>query len=277
MVQRSPDLPDFAIPPVVEVLLGVQFDTLPGFRSVHSGSLWSVFRKEFPEFQEKAPLSPAFETFGTKPSPQNIHLQFHAGAPPVPRYWFVNSEKTELVQFQPDRFVHNWRKVNTGESYPRYERIKLRFMKELAQLVVFSQDKGLGEVRPNQCEVTYVNQILSIDDENLKIRPDMVFTFVRSFLGTKSILELEDVGFNLRFVMRSDSGEPIGRLRVSAQPGEHQSGASMIILTLTTTGAPSEPSMVAVSHFLDHGRKQIVKTFAELTTDLMHKRWGRIQ
>ena len=37
---RPEDLPDFRDPPLVEVVLGVQFATVAGFGSVHAGLLW---------------------------------------------------------------------------------------------------------------------------------------------------------------------------------------------------------------------------------------------
>jgi len=39
------------------------------------------------------------------------------------RVHFLNQQKTELLQVQRDRFLHNWRKVGSGDNYPRFERM----------------------------------------------------------------------------------------------------------------------------------------------------------
>jgi hypothetical protein len=52
----------------------------------------------------------------------------------MPRFWFVNEVGTELLQFQLDRFVHNWRKTGEGIEYPRYERIRKKAPRDLHRL-----------------------------------------------------------------------------------------------------------------------------------------------
>ena len=44
-------------------------------------------------------------------------------APPTPRVFFINTRRTELLQVQRDRFIHNWRKIGDGDQYPRFERM----------------------------------------------------------------------------------------------------------------------------------------------------------
>lgn len=40
-------LPEFGRPPLSEVALSVQFDSLDALRTVHVGLLWNKFRKDF--------------------------------------------------------------------------------------------------------------------------------------------------------------------------------------------------------------------------------------
>ena len=69
---RPPDLPDFDNPPLVEVVLSVQFSDLQSYRTVHPGLLWErKFRESFPEFAEQPPLDPLFETL----APSRLHGQ----------------------------------------------------------------------------------------------------------------------------------------------------------------------------------------------------------
>ena len=66
MAQRSrpADLPNFNKPPVTEVALSVQFDTIAAFSNVYAGLLWAGCRSEYPVASEKPSLPPQFETFG---------------------------------------------------------------------------------------------------------------------------------------------------------------------------------------------------------------------
>ena len=109
---RPVDLPEFEKPPVVEVVLGIQFSELRRYRTFHAGLLWGEkFRKAgFPKCVERPSLDPAFETFGA-PGRNESRLQLiQMPGPEVPRLWFINHDETELVQIQSDRFLHNWRK-----------------------------------------------------------------------------------------------------------------------------------------------------------------------
>jgi uncharacterized protein (TIGR04255 family) len=222
-------------------------------------------------------LNPTFETFGTKPSSEGLKLELISGPLPFPRLWFLNDSQTQLIQFQPDRFIHNWRKVQEGDDYPRYEQIMTRYLGELASLEQFLSDLQLGILRPNQCEVTYVNHILSVDEENICAHPERVFRFFRKDFDELVPDHLEDTRFETRFVLSSEEKRPIGRLHVTAQSALSKDGKPMISLALTARGSPSAPSLEAASQFLDFGRDKIVRSFAELTTEEMHERWGRKQ
>jgi uncharacterized protein (TIGR04255 family) len=104
---RPADLPDFERPPLVEVVLSVQFSDLRGYRSVHPGLLWDrKFRDSFPEFAEHAPLSPVFETFGPTPTEGPGFTLEQLPGPPVPRLWFMNKDRSHLIQVQANRFLH---------------------------------------------------------------------------------------------------------------------------------------------------------------------------
>ena len=277
MNARPATLPDFERPPVIEVVLGVQFERIAGLQTVHAGYLWDVFRKDFPHVQEHPPLSPNFETFGTKPAGDNVRLELISGPLPFPRLWFLNDAQTQLIQFQPDRFIHNWRKVREGDVYPRYEKIKEHYLNELTMLEQFFRARQLGELRPNQCEVTYVNHIVSAEGENLCAQPELVFRFFQKEFAPHVLDRLEDASFQIRFVLSSGDQQPIGRLLVTAQPAVSSEGKPIIALTLTARGSPSGPALEAASEFMDFGRDKIVRGFAELTTEAMHGRWGKKQ
>lgn len=105
-------LPDFGQPPVVEVALSVQFEPLP-LQTKHLALLWEKCRAEFPEWQDHAPIPPAFESFGSG----LFNARFRTT--PLVRALFRNRAGTELKQYQDDRFVRNWTKAADAPTYPR--------------------------------------------------------------------------------------------------------------------------------------------------------------
>ena len=97
---RPAGLPEFAEPPLTEVVIGVQFNSLDRFLSPYLGLLWDQFRSAFPNVEEHVPIAPAFETFG--PNPQFlpfVGFQISATAE-MPRVFFVNEDRTQLLQVQ---------------------------------------------------------------------------------------------------------------------------------------------------------------------------------
>jgi uncharacterized protein (TIGR04255 family) len=266
-MSRPTDLPDFENPPLSEVAISLQFAQLSTFSVVHAGLLWDKFKGRFPRVEYKGRLQPAFETFGLmKPSTPKLQLQL-AEVPDLPRLWFVDSASSELVQFQPDRFIHNWRKVGEGSAYPRYEAIRASFLDELQTLQSFVSQHELGEITPNQCEVTYVNTLRVPQQE----RP---FKFFQP-IDVPQVGEFEDAGVTLRYRLNDSDGKPIGRITVQAVPGIDPNGENVTQLSITGRGPPSKPSIAAAMEFFDQARLAIVHTFAALTTTEMHNRWDR--
>ena len=118
MLSRFDDLPDFARPPIVEAVMSVQFATPAGYKEIYAREVWGLFERDFPRVHEQPALEPFFEVFGAGPTGVQIKLQRVAGAFRN-RYWFLDPQDRELIQFQHDRFIHNWRKLrNTNDEYP---------------------------------------------------------------------------------------------------------------------------------------------------------------
>ena len=276
---RPADLPDFENPPLAEVVLSVQFSELRAYRTIHAGILWAQkFREAFPKVSEHPPLQPVFEAFGPKsPATSRFELKQLAG-PPIPRLWFVNADDTELIQFQADRFIHNWRKTGSAGVYPRYESLRERFFEELDEVDRFLQGEGIGKIEPNQCEITYVNVVRLEDGTDIRVRPEIA---LRNWSAVApgdadpfaTLPQMENVSFAVRYIMQH-SGEPIGRLYVSVQPASEQPA---LRIDLTARGAPSEPTFAAVASFLDQAREAVVRGFTALTTPDMHRTWRRIK
>jgi uncharacterized protein (TIGR04255 family) len=272
---RPQDLPDFRKPPLAETVLSLQFEPVARLRTGHLGLLWERFRKQLPVIEEHAPLPPVFENF-KQPSPPQVEVTFEEKLP-VLRTWFLNEAGTELIQVQSDRFVHNWRKMEGIDPYPRYEPIRDRFRLEVAVLEQFLKDEKLGTLTVNQCEVTYVNHIEPSGVWGRHGEVDKVFVF-SSGLNTGSFLTApEDVALRMRFVIPDEAGNPVGRLHVVVQPAWKKSDNSPILaLSLTARGVPFGEGVEGAFAFFDLGRRWIVKAFADITTPDMQRAWERI-
>ena len=164
-VGRAKDLPNFEGPPVVEVALGVQFEPLAKLDGPWIARFWlEHVRDRFPEWIEAPALPPVIEWFGIPGQPRGVMFRLGQGAV-ANRAVFHDASQTGLLQLQQDRFVRNWRKVGDGHAYPRYESIRDSFALEVSQLRRFLTENQIGELVPNQCEVTYVNHI-PVEDVN---------------------------------------------------------------------------------------------------------------
>jgi uncharacterized protein (TIGR04255 family) len=253
---------------VAEVVLGVQFDDVIGLRHIDLGALAEVYRESLPVVSEQQPLSPEFEMFGLAGPQAAPSLRVTFG-PPLPRLWFENREKTELVQIQSNRFIFNWRQAESS-VYPRYEHLAERFRSQFSKFRAFVEGHKLAELILNQCEVTYVNIIPVRDDE---LDPaQRIFRFWRH-VASDRLSELEDASFQIRFVFRDADGKPFSRLTAHAFPGVDQRQSKVYQFGLTVRGKPSGPAADSVFDFFDFARDKIVCGFKDLTTPEMHAEW----
>jgi len=279
---RPPDLPDFTAPPLTEVVLGVQFSELRGYRTVHGGLLWnSEYRAFFPYFEERPPIRPIFETFGAAPATEsrlNIELRQQ---PDIPRLLFYNESGNELVQVQSDRFMHNWRKVDDNTEYPHYEYIRNIFHENILSFQRFLKKENLGEIDPNQIEITYVNYIDMPEHETAKDFLFRVFSGISSeslsdFETDIVLVDAEEMQFSQRYALRDTATDPFwGRLHVHARPTQTAEGVACVRLDLTARGQPKDATISGVLDRLDTARKAIVNVFCNITTSEMHEQWGR--
>jgi uncharacterized protein (TIGR04255 family) len=177
--------------------------------------------------------------------------------PELLRFWFINDVGTEILQIQPDRFVHNWRKVGEEAEYPRYERIRRTFLSEFLRLSRVIKSHLGRELMPNQCEITYVNYF------GLEDAPDALEFF-----------RMPEDFPQIRFAVPGPEGHPIGRLIVQAGPAVTRAGARMFQLMLTVRGRPSTADLTGARKFMDMGRAAIVSQLCSLDLKPNAQKWG---
>jgi uncharacterized protein (TIGR04255 family) len=273
--KRPTDLPNFKRPPVSEVVLSIQFASLEDFKSVHVGLFWRVVRSKYPKVSEQAPINPTFETFGARTA-ISPGVQFATFlSPPMPRYWFEKEGEPWLLQIQQDRIVYNWRQQEPQSVYPHYEAIRDRFAREVDVFSKFLQAEMLGEMRVNQCEVTYVNTIDLPDKDDTHRSLQEITPLWAGNTSCPLPGELEDVLVQTRCVF-GDADNKIGRTYVKIQPAIRQSDQrSVFRVEVLARGKPADASIEAALDLLDIERKQVVNTFAAVTTPAMHEIWEK--
>ena len=261
------DLPEFDNPPVVEVVLGVQFRPLPGLHGLGLAPLQAVWRDMFPISQEYPPLMPVIEG-----DPQGAgKLQLSLLPVPAVRQWFVSESGNELVQLQPDRLLVNWRAGDTAEKYPRYRHMRSTFESRFTELSSFAKDQGFGSLDVVQAELSYIN-VIQLSREDL----GRLETFLQGWSGTPGhhLDPPEEVRVTLTYSV-PDIGIPPVRLYAEVSPAQLTTGERVLFFTLTIRGNPGGRSLDETLKFLDEAHSHLVRSFAELTRESMHALWGR--
>jgi hypothetical protein len=181
-----------------------------------------------------------------------------------------------LIQVQPDRFVHNWRKVDADAEYVRYPRVRERFSHSFEIFEGFVRTEELGEIIADQCEVTYTNHLPAGEGWDEQGRLDKVVTVWKSETSDDFLPTPEAASLAVRYIIVGEEGTPAGRLYVELQPAFRKPDfAPVLILTLTARGAPLGPGRAGILKFFDLGREWIVRGFTSITTAEMHNIWRR--
>jgi len=257
----SSDLPDYENPPLIEVVCGVLFRPIKGLLAPHLGLLWQKYSPPYSGCQEVAPLAPLREQLegeGAKPA----ELEF-GEVPPLPRVWFVHEKGRGVIQVQRDRFLHNWRKLDPADEYPRYHNVIGLFRGHLETLEGFLAEKGLGEISPLQYEMTYINLIpvgegwTSLADIGA-VLPDLSW---RSN-ADRFLPSFEGCGYHAGFLLPNRAG----RLHVVLRTGRaKQDGRPVLQLELTTRGMGADTSRAVMWNWFDLAHEWIVRGFTDLT------------
>lgn len=278
MIGRPSDLPDYENPPVVEVALVVRFEPLPRLTGPQLGHFWTTLGEEFPRAEEAPSLPPQLERFDEPAGFQRVFFEF--GTQPIPpRVLFVDRTESQVVQVQKDLFGLNWKKA--GETpYPRYEVLRQGFERRLDAFIGFLRERGIGEVSPLQCEITYVNVLTVLDSDVPFGRLPDALAFLRQPAPELKILrEVDDFNLSFRYGFHGGPNESNGRLYLQVSPHALTTSGERptYLLTLTAKGRPPTRDKVGILSFLDVGREWIVRGFTEATTDRMHREWRRVK
>ena len=264
--------PFYENPPVTEVICGIFFTPIKGLLTPYQGLLWERFKPDFTICQEVTPFIPTIESFEETLSPFR-GIEF-VDPPPPPRVWFINTDKTRVIQLQRDSFLYNWRKVRAEDEYPRYKNVVKCFGDHLADFLTFVKEMKFGDISPIQYELTYINHIPQGQGwESLsglgEVFPDFYWRKNKQrFLPTP-----EKLNWRTSFVLPNQ----IGRLHVSIQTGlKGEEKIPNIFLEMKTRGIGPYSSIEEMRSWFDIAHHWIVHGFGDLTgKDIQKTIWRR--
>ena len=264
-------LPDYERPPVIEVVCGIQFEPIARFQATIFGLYWQTIRDEYIKTQEMPPLAQVIEQIPLAPKAKEPQVEFLGT--PLPRMFFVHRTPSWLIQVQRDRFLHNWRKENEEDLYPRYPVVFERFWKAWEHFVQFCNEEDLGEPSVNQLEITYINHIPSGQGWTTLCDLGMVFPDVAWRCKDRFLPSPESMGVRTSFILP----ESQGRLHVSLKHAIRVADSKPVLLCdLTARGMPAGKDSSAIKAWFGLGREWIVRGFADLTDEKTQaEQWGR--
>ena len=263
------ELPSFDRPPVVETVLGVQFQAIPGFSNAHLGAFWHAMEGDWPTVTDASALNPVHELFGKDAVWSTLRASFTLTSDPSARLQIKNAAGDAMVQIQNGRLHFNWL-GQKGREYPRYESVRPRFDSVLNQFRAFLANHNLGELSPDQWEITYVNHMPQGTVWSDPADWPKLFPGLPGVWTLPSCVRMETFGGAWHYEIEPQRGRL--HVEVSCVRAGSPQGPQTLRLMLTARGPASDER--AVGDGLSLGRQAIVKTFKEITSDHAHQYWG---
>jgi len=239
-------------PPVNEVVCGMRFHTPDNLRIPHVGLLWDKFRQEYPIIQHASPIA---AVKGEIPVDSATGL-------PLQRVWFINKSDDQLIQFQFDRFYFNWRRRQN--IYPRYPHVIENFESVLNTVVKFFYEFNLGEFKPTEYELSYINHIPKGQGWNtIEDLPRIFSDFVWRQIAGRFLPNPINIAWQTAFPLPGKKGRLTVNLKEAIRTDDK---TPLFVLELTTRGLGESTSKEAIREWFDVAHEWIVKGFTDLTT-----------
>lgn len=263
----------FEKPPVVETVLGFQFERLSHCSNAHLGAFWKSLGDEWPIVEDASPLKVGIERFGREQDWGPLAHRLELTQEPVSRLQIRKKDESRMVQVQRDALYYNWL-GHSGDDYPSYDRVLPEFEKMLENFREFTRSEGFGDLKPLQWEVTYVNHIAK---GTVWDAPADWSTVLPSLLGagTAEPLVTESVSGEWKYTIPDNRG----RLYVLVRSGRIGGidGEEILLMKLTARGKISDKPGEELRDGLDFGHEVIVSTFGKLTSRRAHGYWSVIE
>ena len=254
-------LPEYANPPLNEVVCGVLFKSLDLLLTPYLGVLWQHYKDNYPTCQEVPPIIPIIESFERQPKPKPELTEI----PPLPRVWFVHADGNGVIQVQRDRFLHNWRQLKRIEQYPRFEPVFDMFVNHFETFKEFVKKHNLGTLEPLQYELTYINHIYQGEGWSTNADVGKIFSdFVWRAKEGRFLAAPEIINWRTTFILPNKAG----RLHMVVRTGEsREDSRPLYLFELTARGFIQNKSLDKMKEWFDLAHQWIVCGFTDLTDE----------
>jgi uncharacterized protein (TIGR04255 family) len=266
-------LPKFDKPPVIEMVVGVEFADLVGLSIPHFGLFWGQIKDKYPQCTVKEPALSRIEVFD-KRGQQEVKLNFPILGPPQIRCWYSDNQQTWLLQLQQDRFIHNWRKTDSDQTYSHYTNVRNRFEREFERFRDFVKKQKLGDIQIRQCEVSYVNHIELAEEARAQSELAEIFPYFSAERQGDFLPALEGLTLNTSYVIPENRG----RLYIAVQTVfRHLDAKEILQMTVSAKVIPISQDSSEILNAFNLGHEWAVRGFTDFTSQKMHKLWERRQ
>jgi uncharacterized protein (TIGR04255 family) len=251
--------PSYGKAPLDEVVCGVRFQTPDRLRLPHTGLLWEKFRSSYPKIEHAPPIAAAKGEISTD----------GATGLPLPRVWFINESEDQLVQFQFDRFYFNWRRRQA--EYPRYSHVIRNFESVYDAVVALFHESQLGELKPLDCELSYINHVVQGRDWNTIDDLEGIFSDLVWHKRTRFLPTPDNLSWLAEFPL-----EEMGTVRISLKHATRiPENVRLFVLELTARGIGPSTSKADIRKWFDVAHQWLLKGFTDLITPEIQRQWER--
>lgn len=257
--------PNFGKPPVVEVACGIQFSAIESWRTSHYGQFWSGIQEDYSQTEDHPPLAAvhlnAAPVFERRLSP----------LPPLRRVFFIRPPGNFLIQLQPNRLLHNWRKITDSDEYPRFDAAFKRFAWSWERLNEYLAAGGHVRPTPEVWELTYINHIRG---ESARFPRD-VWDYLSFYeKSPEAITTTEASSMKIQFAWPLANGQ--GTLSLDVQHGSRVEDQQEVLTMELTARGPATDVEASMLEWFSMAHHAIVNTFEELTTRAAHTIWEKL-
>jgi uncharacterized protein (TIGR04255 family) len=252
------------------VVLGVQFTPITGFTTAHAGHYWARLEPEkWTQVREVPALEDVFEYFDENQIWRSSGPVLRTLTGPEPnRIQFLNADGEHMLQLQRSRFVYNWRKREA--QYPSFPSLLPLFLDELENFSGYVADLQGGQLKHNQWEVVYVNQIPRGDLWN---QPSEWQNVIPAAIFPDTFQEPEALSAGWHYKIHGDRGRL--HIKLSFVRVDGPQGPEALRLEFTARGPLDEAKGHDLEAGLRLGHETIVRAFEAITTKTAHATWQK--
>jgi uncharacterized protein (TIGR04255 family) len=253
--------------PVVEIVLGVQFDQIESLSNAHLGAFWKHLGTEWPTVEDAQLLDLQEETFEEDGPWLSPSFKLFLSSEPKSRLRITNSQKERMIQVQNGRFHYNWLGYG-GAQYPKFEPTLDEFLGKWEEFLHFLQSVGFNPPAARQWEITYVDHI---PKGTLWTGPNDWWRVLSAFAPNSSQWEdLQMIGFSGEW--HFEIKPSVGRIHINVSHAREKAdpGKEVILINWTARG----PIREGLKEGLVAGHDGIKQTFQRFITCEALDYWG---